>query len=252
MSKIPVSVQLYTLRDSVSKDFAGTLKQLKEIGLGAVELAGFGNLKTAAEVRKVLDDLGMKASGMHVAIEVMEQTPDQALEDMQVLGCRNMICPWMHEVRRADAAGWKKVAGILNTAGARANERGLIYSYHNHDFEFKNFDGKTGMDILIENTDPRLVHLELDVYWVKRGGLDPVSYIKQLGNRIALLHLKDISPDNKFAPVGTGLLDFPAIVAAGVAAGAKWGVIEQDDCYNMTPLDSVRTSFNNLKAKGLI
>ncbi len=143
-------------------------------------------------------------------------------------------------------------------SGTRANWRkcrtkGFSFAYHNHSFEFEKFDGKTGFGILCANSDAATVGLELDVYWAKYGGGDPVAMIKTLGRRIQLLHLKDMATgaDQRFAPVGTGILDFAGILAAGDAAQVPWGIVEQDACYEQPPMEAVKISFENLKKLGM-
>jgi sugar phosphate isomerase/epimerase len=252
--KIPLSVQLYTLRDQTAQDFAGTMRQLAQIGYAGVELAGYGNLKTAAEAKKAVDDAGLKISGAHVGIEALEANVDKAIEDQAVLGNKFVIIPWMPEERRKDASGWRSVAKSLGKVGEACKKRGMELCYHNHSFEFQKFKTgggaeKYGLDIFYEESDPQLVKAELDTYWIKHGGVDPAVYIKRLGNRVRLLHLKDMASgsEQRFAPVGTGIMDFKSILAAGQSAGVAWNVVEQDKCYDTSPIDAVRTSFENLK-----
>jgi sugar phosphate isomerase/epimerase len=245
----PISLQLYTVRDLTAKDFAGTVKKVAEIGYRNVEMAGYGNLKTAQEARKALDDAGLKVSGSHAPIDDLEKNLDKVLDENEALGSTNLICPWMPEDRRKDAAGWKACAASLNKIGRACHERGVDFAYHNHSFEFQKFDGKTGLDILFENTEPHLVKAEIDVYWVQHGGENPVDRIYKLGERVILLHLKDMvaGDDKKFAPVGTGIVDFKAILTAAEKVGVKYGAVEQDNCYDMSPLDAIKTSFQNLQ-----
>jgi sugar phosphate isomerase/epimerase len=216
-------------------------------------MAGYGNLKSAAEAKKALDDAGLKVSGAHASIDLLEKDLEKVLDENQTLGNTNLVCPWMPENRRKDAAGWKQVAQSLNRIGRAVHERGMTFGYHNHSFEFQQFDGVKGYDILWENTEPHLVKAEVDVYWVKHGGEDPVERINKLGDRVLLLHLKDMAagPDKKFAEVGTGILDFKAILAAAEKAGAQWGAVEQDNCYDTPPLDAIKTSLENLKKLGV-
>ena len=250
MASIPLSVQLYTLRDLGAEDFIRTVQQVAGMGYAGVELAGYGNLKSADEVKRVLDDLGLVVSGSHASIESLEDDLSAVLDDQAVLGNRHLICPWMPEARRKDASGWKAVAASLDRIGKSCASRGIDFAYHNHAFEFQQFEGKAGLDILFENCDPKFVKAELDVYWIRHAGIDPVDYISKLGARTILLHLKDIAAgeEKRFAPVGTGILDFPAILKAGQSAGVRWGVVEQDKTYETPPLDAIRTSIENLKA----
>ena len=249
---IPISVQLYTVRDLIAKDFAGTVKQVAAIGYKSVEMAGYGNLKSAAEAKTALDDAGLTVAGTHAPIEVLEKEVGRVMDENEALGSKLIICPWMPEARRKDADGWKSAARSLNQAGRACHERGIDFAYHNHSFEFQKFDGKTGLDILFENCEPHLVKAEIDVYWVKHGGEDPVARINQLGDRVVALHLKDMAPgdDKKFAEVGAGVLDFKAILDAATKHGVRYGAVEQDNTYGRDPLAAIRTSYENLKKLG--
>ena len=249
---IPISVQLYTVRDLTAKDFAGTVKKIAGIGYRSVELAGYGNLKTAAEAKKALDDAGLKVDGTHASIESLENELPRVLDDAEAVGTTLIICPWMPEARRKDAAGWKQVAAALNKAGRACHERGIDFAYHNHAFEFDKFDGKTGLDILFDNSEAHLVKAEIDVYWVKHGGEDPVERINKLGDRVVALHLKDMAAgeDRRFAEVGTGVLDFKPILAAAAKLRVRYGAVEQDSTYGKDPLEAIRTSFQNLQKLG--
>ncbi len=252
IDRIPLAVQLYTLRDQIAQDFAGTVKQVADIGYAGVEMAGYGNLKTAKEAKRALDDVGLKVVGAHVGVETLETDLNRVFDEQHALNSPTVIIPWMPDQRRPDAAGWKRAAQSLNPIGARLRERGLELCYHHHSFEFERFNGKTGMDILLENAEPGLVKIELDVYWLQHGGEDPVKFIGRVGGRAPLVHLKDMAagPERKFAPVGAGTLDFKAILAAMRESGARWGIVEQDNCYDVPPIEAVRTGFNNLRNLG--
>lgn len=249
MSAIPLAVQLYTLRDLVAKDFVSAINQVAQIGYAGVELAGYGNLGSAGAVKRSIDEAGLRIVAVHVGIETLETEFDRVVDEQRTLNNTTIICPWIPQARREDAAGWKRVAHGLNQIGTACRERGLEFCYHNHSFEFQEFDGQTGMDILLGHGEPTLVKIELDTYWLQHGGQDPVAFINRLGNRVPLVHLKDMAsgPDRRFAPVGTGVLDFAGILRAMRKSRARWGVVEQDDCYTIPPMESVRTSFNHLK-----
>jgi sugar phosphate isomerase/epimerase len=273
-SALPIAVQLYTLRELTKSDFAAAVAEVARMGYAGVELAGYGNLESAAEVRKVLDDHGLKVAGSHAPIEQLESDLARVLDENEALGNRNVICPWLPEARRKDAADWRDVAKSLNRIGGECRQRGFEFAYHNHSFEFVKFtlcdptetaaaaNGPTdssqlersGLELLFEHTDPALVKAELDVYWVQHGGSDPVVWIKRLGPRCLLLHLKDMGEggERRFAPVGEGTLDFAEILKAAREAGVKWGIVEQDSTYDMPPLDAVRRSFENLRRMGAV
>lgn len=251
MASLPISLQLYTVRDQVARDYAGAMKAIAKIGYRAVEIGGFGDMKKAADARKALDDAGLTASGAHVSIDSYGE-PGKILDEHELLGHRQIVCPWLHEKYR-NAEGYRTAAGICNKFAAAAKERGFAFAYHNHSFEFAPCDGRTGMDVFLEAADPELVKCELDVYWVKHGGLEPIAYLNKLGRRVTLLHLKDMEagPEQRFAQIGAGILDFPAIMAAGKKLGVRWGIVEQDNCYDVPTLDAARNSLAKLKELGL-
>jgi sugar phosphate isomerase/epimerase len=251
MAKLGIAAQLYTARELLGKDYAGTIQQLAKIGYRNVEMAGYGSLKTAKEVAKAHADAGVRVVGNHVGVDALQKSPSAVFDDNNTLGNKNLIVPWLAEEKRRSADDWMAFARTMSELAHLCDQRGFKLGYHNHSFEFQKFDGKAGFDYFWENAEP-IVKSELDVYWVKHGGLDPVAYIDKLGNRVILLHLKDMAagPERRFAPVGTGILDFKAIIAAGEQVGATYGIVEQDNCYDMAPLEALKISFENLKKIG--
>jgi len=249
MQTLALSVQLYTLRDLTGYDMPGTLRRVAEIGYTNVELAGFGNLKNARECRKALDDSGLKVSGAHVSIDELESDVGRVMDDQDVLGNKSVIVPWLNESRRRDAVGYEQVADSLTRIASAMQGRGFTLGYHNHDFEFNPVGGRTGFDILFERSDRNLVKTQLDVYWAKVGGHDPAAIIRKMGPRIVWLHLKDLAPgpEQRYAEVGRGILDFPGILKAAGDAGVKVGVVEQDGTYQTPPLEAIQTSLTNLR-----
>ncbi|MGO8673607.1 MAG: sugar phosphate isomerase/epimerase family protein [Capsulimonadaceae bacterium] len=249
MSKLPIAVQMYTVRDDAQRDFAGTIEKISSIGYGAVELAGNGGLSTRS-LKALLDDNGLKIAGSHTALERMDQALPQVIDENLALGNPNVVAPYIAEQNRTREY-YTALAGRLNEWGETLGAHGLTLSYHNHDFEFKGLpDGGRGMDILLSNTDPALVKLEVDTYWVMVAGLDPVAYLNEQKARLHLVHLKDRDlTDGSFAEIGTGDLPLDAIIEAAQAARAAYLIVEQDTCKR-PPLESIRISYENLKARG--
>lgn len=244
---VPVALQLYTLRELTQRDFVGTLREVARLGFAGVEFAGYGGL-TAEELKSLLDELGLQAAGSHVGLDALENELEAVIAYNKTIGNRNIVCPWLSEERRVN---YRQVAQSLNSIGRTLREHGLQLLYHNHDFEFDRFEGRTGLEILFSESDPDLVQAELDVYWVQRGGDQPAAWLNQLGKRCPLVHLKDMTPapDHRFAPVGTGMIDFEAIFAAS-ANTAQWYIVEQDDTYGLNPLEAVKISIENLRSAG--
>jgi sugar phosphate isomerase/epimerase len=144
-------------------------------------------------------------------------------------------------------------ARIFNQIGENCHKRGMQFLYHNHNWEFTRFDGEYAYDTLLEATDPALVKMELDTYWVKRGGEEPAEYLRRLHDRCPLLHVKDVEPGEEqfFAEVGEGTLDWDAILREAEAAGTAWLVVEQDRCRR-PPLESIAISLRNLQQMGVV
>jgi sugar phosphate isomerase/epimerase len=251
MATLPIALQLYTVREDLASDFRGTMRKVAEMGYKAIEFAGYGGM-TAADLKSFVGELGLQPVATHISLDVLEQDPSAAMAYAAEVGCTHAGCPYLPENRRGDAAGYRALAGILSRAGAKAKEYGLSFFYHNHAFEFEKLDGRYALDILYEAADPQLVKAEFDVYWAQYGGVDPAAYIRKLGRRCTLLHMKDMAPgpDRHFAEIGEGILDIDAIVQAGQEVGAQWYIVEQDRAYDRTPLEAARLSLQNMKARG--
>jgi sugar phosphate isomerase/epimerase len=250
MPPLAIGCQLYTLRDLTLNNFAHTVGEVARMGYRSVELAGYGNLRTADEVRNVLRDIGLTVAASHTNIDALERNLGRVLDDSEALQCPTVVLSFLPEARRKDAAGWRASAELLNRIGERCQSRGIDLAYHHHHFEFQKFDGQYALDLLWNNTDPRFLKAELDTFWIRYGGENPAGYIARLGPRCTHLHLKDLhpGPPPRFAEIGLGRLDFPAILKAANAAGVRWGIVEQDSTYERAPLESVRISLENLKA----
>jgi sugar phosphate isomerase/epimerase len=246
--KTSIALQLYTVRDLLQDDFAGTVKKVAELGYDAVEFAGYDGLK-AGEVKKLLDALGLQCAGTHEGFEKLQSDLDQVIDFNLGIGNKLIICPAMPaEYRKKGADGFKAFGEKLNTFGEKVTKAGMHFGYHNHDFEFKTAGDKLLIDVLFGAADPELVKAQVDVYWVKRGGQDPAAFIRDHGKRVVSLHLKDVANDEEqsFAPVGTGLLDFPAIIRAARSVGVEWFVVEQDKTRGSV-WEDIETSLKNTR-----
>jgi sugar phosphate isomerase/epimerase len=251
MKQIPIALQLYTVRGDAEQDLTATLADVAAIGYTNVELAGFYGL-TSAQIKAKLEKFGLKPVAAHVGLSDLEgDKVGKTIENYLNLGVEYLVVSHIGEDIRKGGSGYADAARRLNAAGETLSSFGLKVGYHDHDFEFKEtFEGKAGIEILIENTDPSLVTFELDTYWADHAGVDPVAFIKKHGSRLALLHIKDIDPDDRsFAPIGTGLLPLAGIVEAGVAAGTRYLIVEQDITKGPA-LEAIKISLDNLKAKG--
>lgn len=238
-------LQLYTVRDALDAEMAGTLGRIADIGYREVELAGLPGV-TAPAMRASLQRYGLDAPSMHASYERLRGDLDSVLEEARTLGATFLVCPSVDAGERRTAGDWKRVCQTLSRIGHALRSHGLVLAYHNHDFEFASFDdGTTPFGLMMTETDPREVKLELDVYWVAKAGLDPVHYLKNGEDRIVLVHLKDLAPDGSTVEVGGGVLDIERIVRTALFAGVKHLFVEQDSSLN--PLASIATSFRFLE-----
>jgi sugar phosphate isomerase/epimerase len=245
MRRDQISLQLYTVREETARDMPGTLRKISEIGYPAVEFAGYGDL-TTRDLKTVLEDLGLRTSGVHVPLDSWETNPETVLTDMQTLDCAHAILPMVPAGRRGEEASVAKLAEDLNSWGDLCRREGTTFSYHNHDFEFAPLGTATMWDVLVRETDPELVGLELDLYWVKYAGADPETVLRAVSDRASLLHLKDMAPYDTRSdlPVGEGTLPWTTLLEAANAAGVEWFIVEQDNPRDA--LEDVRTSLRYL------
>lgn len=252
--RLPVALQLYSVREQLKADFRGVVRAVGEIGYDGVQFAGYGGL-SPQEMSELLQEARVRTAGTHTGLDVLENRLDEDIDYNLAIGNRWIICPAIPEARRRDLAGWRDVAASLNRIGERCKSRGIAFGYHNHAFEFPEIPdggGKRGIDVILGETDPQLVFWEPDVYWVHKGGADPAAMIRQYAGRVPITHLKDVTKDDRatFAEVGEGALDWPAVLDASEQAGVEWHCVEQDRC-DRPPLESVRISVDNLHGWGL-
>jgi len=160
-----------------------------------------------------------------------------------------VVCPYLTEEERKTMDQYKRLFDLLNKTGEAAKKMGLQMAYHNHDFEFETLDGKIPFDELLQHTDPDLVKIEMDLYWITRAGKDPIAYFKQYPGRFHLWHVKDMAdtPAKEFAPVGTGTIDFKQLFQNAKLAGTKYFIVEQDMHKNNQPIENISSSYNYLK-----
>lgn len=246
-----MALQLYTLSGPASKDLAGTLKKVRDMGWEYVQWSGMPNL-SADQIRGALDTAGLKAVSAHIDVEPFEKDFDGNVKFWKTVGvetlgpgsmmndCRNTLQDWLRGARRLDALG------------AKLRAAGLGFSYHNHAFEFETFpgDSRPKLDILLESTKPENLQAELDLAWVYVGGADPATYLRKCKGRCPMIHAKDVvrAKDGKpmqFKPLGQGELDWDGIFAAGDEAGVQWYIYEQDSGEG-SPFDYVQASYEFL------
>jgi sugar phosphate isomerase/epimerase len=247
-----VGLQLYTLRNELAKDVEGTLKRVAEIGYKEVETFGYGNGKffgkTPAEFKALLNSLGLTTPSGHYMPNNLKKDWSVAVDHAAETGQKFMMCAYLFPADRKTLDDYKKLCDTFNEAGQVCQKAGIQFGYHNHDFEFQPLDGQEPYEIMLKGTDPKLVKMELDLYWASYAGKDPVALFKQNPGRFPLVHLKDIAKTEKreFAEVGTGSIDFQRILDARKVAGIEHFFVEQDAVTHGTPLEAIAVSYKNV------
>jgi sugar phosphate isomerase/epimerase len=251
-----IGLQLYTLREQLSKDLEGTIAAVAQAGYQEVETFNYANRKQAGLSMAEFDQLLKKnqlqtPSGHYSLRSFLTQDKDDELkaviEDAKQLGQHYIVVPYLQADDRKTLAQYKKLAARLNHAGEMCKQAGMQIAYHNHDFEFQPLEGSTGMDVLLNETDKSLVQFEMDIYWVSFAGRNPIDIIKKHPGRISLWHVKDMenTPQKKFTEVGNGVIDFKKIFDCKKKAGMQHFFVEQD--VSPAPLESIKTSIAYLK-----
>ena len=259
----PIGLQLYTVREAAGKDLLGTLKQLQAIGYREVETAGFYG-KSGKELRKILADHGMSAPSAHSSMGELQKGMQKLVDGAAEVGAKYFICAFPAQpgnkpvsaniAKEITLDDWKWNAEQLNKLGELAHKAGLQAGYHNHNMEFRSYNGVIAFDELLKWTDPKLVTIELDLAWVVTAGLDPVKYLKQYADRISLLHVKDVRKDavttadelkSQTIEVGRGKIDWKRVFAACDPKHLKHYFVEQENFTGST-IDAVRASFEYL------
>lgn len=241
------AAQLYTVREELKEEgIRPVFKKLKEQGWPAVQISALPAGYDPKEVALALEENDLKAAGMHIGLDRLESDLEGVLKEADLYGTKDIICPFLSSELRNEA-GYRKVKETLNQVAQDAPDYRI--SYHNHAFEFETtIDGKDALNFLLDPTEDNKILAEIDVYWVKKGGQDPFEYIKPFANRMPIIHLKDMTADERqtYAEVGEGVIDFLPILQWGEANGIEWYAVEQDVCER-PPLESLQISLNNLK-----
>ena len=269
---LPVGIQLYTVNLPMQEDPAGTLRELREIGYGEVESAGFGSL-SAKQFRQLLDDAGLTCPSAHLTFDI--DNLSAAFENAHALGAQYAASGSLHALAgdSKPAAGAsrpamsldeaKRTAEIANRIGAAAKRAGLQYVYHNHDAEFADQGGVIGYDLLLRETDPDLVKFEIDCGWMIFAGRNPIDYFNKHPNRFPMIHVKDFlgshdtgktaggATEMLGAELGRGQIDYRPIFAAAKRAGLRHYFVEQEGPFSrMNQLRAARVDYDYLHSLG--
>lgn len=259
---LPIGIQLYTVGDDMNKDAPGTVKKIGEIGYKEVETAGFGSVKTAEALRKVLDDNGLKCPSAHLSFDL--KNLNKAFDDAHALGCayatssvpRLIITPPEQQATIPQIMAvlgtpmtkddLKKMIDAMNQIGAAAHQQGLTFASHNHTFEFELVDGQPELHSMVTETDPNNVKFEIDCGWAEVAGHNPVDIVNKYPGRVKMLHIKDFLPFEKGAKaggpnspkgseIGQGVVDYKKIFAGMKGKGIQHIFVEQEGPFSRMP-----------------
>lgn len=261
-----IGIQLYTIRDAMSADVAGSLKKVADLGYKNLELASYADGKfygyAPAEFKKLVSDLGMQIISSHTQVEAAGISMDNAqkmADDHAELGVKYCVQPWINPEDR-NIETYKKMVSDWNQVGEIMKSTGIQFGYHNHNFEFDNIDGTVPyFDIFLKEMDPALITMEIDLYWVNKAGYDPVEIFNKYPGRFQLFHVKDMQAKKEpvfdvdeetkadIITVGEGVIDFKRILAASETAGMKYFFVEDDNQNHGQPFVGIQNSIENLK-----
>lgn len=226
--RIPIAVQLYSVRQVASKDFPGVLAEVARLGYEGVEFAGYYG-HSAKDVRKMLDDNGLKATGTHTGLDtLLGDNLSTTLEFNRTIGNKYLIVPGMPQKYRSSIAGWKEAAEIFDRIAAQVTPNGFIVGFHNHFIEFQELEGQIPFDVFFGNAG-RDVKVQLDIGHAQRAGVDPAAVINRYKGRVVSVHVKDYAPDNPNATVGQGIVKWKEVFhALETVGGTEWYIVEEE------------------------
>ena len=249
LSPQPIGLQLYTVRDLMQKDVKYTLQQVAGVGYREVEFAGLFD-KSAKTVAKWLGENKLTSPSSHIPLDRLKNSLPAVVDECQTLGNGIIVCPWIDESIGKSADDWHRIGADLNKIGDQLQRVGLRFAYHNHDFEFKKFpSGEMGYDILLDECDPKLVKMEMDLYWITKGGQDPLAYFAKWPGRFPLVHVKDMTGSGGITDVGKGTIDWNRIFAKRREAGIEHFLVENDN--PKSPIEDIKVSYDYLSRLGL-
>lgn len=250
MAKIRIALQLWSVREDCARDLEGTLKAIADMGYEGVEFAGYHG-RTADELRRILDDLGLEVAGTHISIDMLIGNKlKETVEFNRILGNRYLIVPSLPENMRNSRNAWLKTAELMNRIADEVKPEGMRVGYHNHTIEFKPINDEIPWYIFFDAAKPEVI-MQLDTGNAMRGGVSPegvLDIIKRYPGRATTVHLKEYSSKTEGALLGEGEMRWREFIdLCESIGGTEWYIIEQE-AYPYPPLECVKRCIENLKA----
>lgn len=271
MRKLPVAVQVYSIRDDAQRDFRGTMEQVKKMGYDGVELAGLYD-HSPEKIRDILKETGLTPISAHVPYHELVANMEAAIDQYAAVGCEYIAIPYLTEEYRPGNGKFEEVVDNTRRIGEICRSRNIVLLYHNHDFEFARMDnGQYALDYLYDAVSADNLQTEIDTCWVRVAGVHPAEYIRQYAGRCPVVHLKDYVGERsdhmyeligmdagkekaatpfEFRPLGHGVQNFTEVLDAALESGVKWVVVEQDAHYGRTAMEDIRLSREYLTRMG--
>jgi sugar phosphate isomerase/epimerase len=274
MKKINIGIQMYSVRDDLAKDFEGTLRKVREMGYDYIEFAGYyGGYTDGKKLKALLDEIGLKSVSVHQGPDMFLEQGQKAYDFFRDYGVKYIVIPWYDGSKLPGNAAWEETKKLFTKISDEAKQNGMSLLYHNHDFEFTKVGDEYQYDIMFRDLNGHL-DPEPDTCWMKHGGVNPAEYIRKYGDRINVVHLKDltyvdgegkpayalIGDDGSEAkqgeaekktvvlvPLGRGINDFGSILEACSDNNVEYAIVEQDNFTGITPLEGMAESRRYLK-----
>jgi len=249
MARIPIALQLYSVREDCAKDFEATVRAVAEMGYEGVDFAGYYDY-SAEDLKKLLDDCGLKVAGTHTGLPtLLGDELEKTIEFHQIIGNKFLIVPGLPEEYRDSIDAWRRTADLFNEISAKVQPYGMYVGYHNHHIEFQPMDGQIPWEVFFDNTVPEVV-MQLDTGNAMHGGADPVQYLEKYPGRALTVHLKEYSATNDKAIIGEGDCPWDDVFRlCETVGGTQWYIVEQET-YAYPPLECARKCLENLRAMG--
>jgi sugar phosphate isomerase/epimerase len=246
MARIPIALQLYSVREDCARDLPGTLKAVADMGYDGVEFAGYHG-RSAKELKQLLTKLKLKVAGTHIGIDTLLPDKLQSTVDFhRELGCKYLIVPWLQKATKQD---WMDTAKTLSEIANKLKPHRMRTGYHNHAHDFQPLDGSTAWDILFSNSSKDVL-MQLDLGNAMHGGADPVPYIAKYPGQSVTIHLKEFSKTNPKAVLGQGDVPWQRVFElCETVGGTKWYIVEYE-VPGLPPLECVAQCVQNLRAMG--